>query len=236
MSEQPLLSYELHGRVAVITMNDGKANALSHAMLDALSDARRRAADEARALVLAGREGRFCAGFDLRVMTSGAEAVRELVRHGGEVILDLYEHPQPVVLATTGHALAGGAFILATGDVRVGARGAFKIGLNEVRSGMPVPMLGVELARARLTPRAFHESVLFSKIYDPQGAADVGWLDQLVDPDEVVETALGVATGLAKLPRASFAQTKARMRRDLAQRCRAALVEDLATITGLQAP
>jgi len=236
MNDHPLVSYELRGRVAVLTMNDGKANALSHAMLDALAAALRRAGEEARALVLAGREGRFCAGFDLKVMTSGAQAVRELVGHGGEVILDLYEHPQPVVLAATGHALAGGAFLLAAGDVRVGARGAFKIGLNEVRSGMPVPMLGVELARARLTPRAFHESVLFSKIYDPEGAAAAGWLDQVVAPEEVLETAVGLAAQLAKLPRAAFAQTKARMRRDLASRCRAALTEDLATITGLTAP
>ena len=61
----------------------------------------------------------------------------------------LYTLPMPLVVACTGHALAGGALLVLTGDVRVAARGAFRIGLNEVQLGLPLPILAVELARYR---------------------------------------------------------------------------------------
>src|SRR5262249_53558485 len=129
-----------------------KANALSKQMIEALGEALGRAHHEASAIVLAGRPERFCAGFDLRVMMRGPDAAVELLRGGSELLLRLYECSLPLVIACTGHALAGGALVVLTGDYRVGAAGAFKIGLNEVSIGLPVPVLAMELARDRLLP------------------------------------------------------------------------------------
>ncbi|MEQ9322907.1 MAG: enoyl-CoA hydratase-related protein, partial [Polyangiaceae bacterium] len=78
-----LLSYTQDDGVAVITMDDGKANALSHEMLDALDDALGRAEKEAKAVVIAGREGKFCAGFDLKTMMAGPESDAGLLTKGG---------------------------------------------------------------------------------------------------------------------------------------------------------
>src|SRR5262245_39765802 len=139
-------------------MDDGKANALSVAMIDALIGALDRAEKEAKALVLAGRPERFCAGFDLKVMMAGFDQAAALLKHGSELLMRLYAAKVPLVIACTGHALAGGALVVLTGDWRIGAQGAFKIGLNEVSIGMPVPVLAMELARDRLitheVPRA----------------------------------------------------------------------------------
>src|SRR5262249_1683867 len=140
----PLVSYTLEGSTAVIQMDDGKANALSDAMIDALIAALARAEKEASAIVLAGRSERFCAGFDIRVMLSGRDAAVALLRHGAELLLGFYGTPLPVVVACSGHALAGGALLLLTGDQRLGVAGAFKIGLNEVQIGIPVPHLAME--------------------------------------------------------------------------------------------
>ena len=120
-----MLTYNLEGTTAVVTMDDGKANALSVPMLDALAAALARAESEASAMVLAGRPDRFCAGFDLRVMMSGPDAAREILTRGSELFMKLYGTPIPLVIARApGTRCAGGALMVLTGDHRIGARRA----------------------------------------------------------------------------------------------------------------
>ena len=173
MTPEPV-RYSLDGNIATVTMDDGKANALSDSMIDALLAALERAEREAGALVLTGRKDRFCAGFDLRVMMAGAASATTLLKRGATLLLKLYGSPLPVVMACTGHAVAGGALVLLTGDVRVGGRGAFKLGLNEVSIGMPVPVLAMELARDRLDPKELGPATLESRIYAPDDALKAG--------------------------------------------------------------
>ena len=113
-----LATYRLEGSVAVLQMDDGKANAISHAMADQLNAGVSRASDDgARALVIVGRPGRFCAGFDLPTMQASPESARELLRVGAELAVRLYTFEAPVLLAVTGHALAMGAILLMATDV-----------------------------------------------------------------------------------------------------------------------
>ncbi len=207
-----LASYTLDNKVAVIQMDDGKANALSRPMIDALLAALGRAEQEASAVVLAGRPEKFCAGFDLRVMMSGPDAAKDLLRAGSDLLMKLYGATVPLVIACTGHALAGGALVVLTGDYRIGAQGAFKIGLNEVSLGMPVPVLAMELARDRLSKRALVQATLLGQIYDAEGAVRVGYLDEVVAPDEVLERAKAEAARLGALSRPAFRATKTRLR------------------------
>src|ERR1700761_8341907 len=99
----PLVSYTLEENTALITMDDGKANALSDAMIGELTAALTRAEGEAKAVVLAGRPERFCGGFDLKVMMSSPEAARTLLRTGAALLMRLYGSPLPIVAACTGH-------------------------------------------------------------------------------------------------------------------------------------
>lgn len=224
------VQYELSDDVAVITFDDGKANALGHAAIDAINAALDRAEREAKAVVLAGRPGRFSAGFDLSVMQGGIDDVRALVRAGADLCLRLYAFPRPVVLACTGHALAAGAIILMSGDLRVGAAGEFKIGLNEVAIGMPVPHFAIELARDRLSRRHLTASTLLATIHDPQHALDAGYLDVVVAPDAVVDDARHRAAAFATtLSVPAFEQSRRTLRGPVADAIRARLDDDLAT-------
>ena len=144
----------------------------------------------------------------------------------------LYELPVPLVVACTGHALAAGALLLATGDVRLGARGAFKLGLNEVANGMPVPIFAHELARARLDPRELEAAVLQARIYDPESAARAGWLDAVLEPEDLLDKALGESARLGALPRAAYAASKRSVRRRLVDHVRSTLDANLAELTG----
>ncbi|MCB9719123.1 MAG: crotonase/enoyl-CoA hydratase family protein [Myxococcales bacterium] len=207
-----LVRYELDGKVATLTLDDGKANALSPEMVAAIGAALDRAQEEAGAVVLTGRPGRFCAGFDLRVLTAGADKARPLVEAGAALFMRLYGFPRPVIAACTGHALAGGALLLLCSDWRAGVRGPFKIGLNEVAIGIPLPVLVQRLAGDRLDARRVSEAILLATIYDPDGAAAVGYLDEAVDEGELLPRAQERATALTRLPRRAFAQSKASMR------------------------
>ena len=231
MSED-LITYEEHGKVAVLTMDDGKANSVSAAMIEALDAAFERARTEARAVVLAGRPGKFSAGFDLRVMMSGPAAVRGLVVAGGEMLMRLYEHPQPVVIACTGHALAAGVLLVAIGDTRIGISGDFKIGLPEVKNSMPVPIFAHELARDRLDPRELTAAVLHARVYDPDGACRAGWLDRVVAPEELEEQALAEAKRLARFSPQAYAMTKRSFRQATITHVRDTIRANLDMLTG----
>ncbi|MFV0317814.1 MAG: crotonase/enoyl-CoA hydratase family protein [Microthrixaceae bacterium] len=222
MSEQnhdELISVSERDGVAVVVMDDGKANALSYTMLEALDAALDRA-DGADALVLAGRPGKFCAGFDLSVVQQGPAEASALMSKGAQIALRLHEYNKPRVFAVTGHALAMGAVLLACADVRVGTPGEFKIGFNEVAIGLPLPEFAIELHRGRIDPRRFHSAVALAEVHDPAGAVEVGFLDRLADGD-VIEDAVATAVELAgRLDANALSITRHLLDRDLTTRLR----------------
>ena len=223
--------YELQESVAVLQMDDGKANALSHGLIDELMAALDRAEKEASAVLLSGRPGRLCAGFDLKTMMAGVEQARELVTHGAEMYLRIYEFPAPVVVACTGHAMAGGAVLLLTADTRIGVDGPFKIGLNEISIGMPLPHFVQELAQDRLASTHRVAATIQATVYDPATAITVGYLDRVVAPDDLAAEATAAVVTLAKLPTEPYGLTKRRMREPITARVRAILAEDMARLT-----
>src|SRR5436309_9914355 len=128
------VSYEVRDRIAHVAIANGKANALSPAVIAQLDAALTRAEDggeEVGALLITGAPGILSGGFDLAVMRSGPAEAGKLVTDGGALITRLFGSEVPVVIACTGHAVAAGALLLLGADVRVGAQGAFRIGLIE---------------------------------------------------------------------------------------------------------
>jgi enoyl-CoA hydratase len=229
----PLVDYALEGKTAVLRMDDGKANALSAPMIDELLTALARAEQEsATAVVLAGRPERFSAGFDLRTMMSGPESARALLTKGVDLLMKLYGLPRPLVIACTGHALAGGALMVLTGDVRLGVQGAFKIGLNEVSIGLPVPVLAMELARDRLSPAELTRATLGAHIYAPEEAVRAGYLDEVVPATEVLERAKAEAARLGALSSSAFQGTKQRLRGKTIAHILGTLKDDMRAIEG----
>jgi enoyl-CoA hydratase len=231
MRAMPLVDYKTDRDVAVLTMDDGKANALSDAMIADLEAALARAEKEAKAIVLTGRPDRFCAGFDLKTMMSGPEAAGALLRRGAALYMTLYGSPLPLVIACTGHSLAGGALVLLTADMRVGAAGAYRIGLNEVSISLPTPVLAVELARARLATTELTRATLHAKIYDPESAVVAGFLDEVAPAGDILARAMEHAITLGAYSRQAFASSKSRLRRATIAYINSTLDEDMRAIT-----
>ena len=231
MPDNPV-HYELNDDIAILRLDDGKANAVNHALIDGVNSALDNAADEAKAVILIGRPGRFSAGFDLSVLQAGPEARHKLVTAGARMLLKIFTHPQPVVAASTGHSIAAGGFMLLACDTRVGTEGDFKIGLNEVAIGMTLPEFGLMFARERLSKRHFTNSIIQARLYSPTDAVDVGFLDRVCSAETLMDEALGEARQLAELDLPSYGRTKQRARGELAEGILNNLDTDISRLMG----
>jgi len=223
-----LVSYQLHDSIAVVTLDDGKVNVLSRQMLRDIDGALDRAVADGATVVLTGRPGVFSAGFDLRVLRAGGEEALALLRAGFELAARVLSFPEPVVIACTGHAIAMGAFLLLSGDYRVGAAGPYKITANEVAIGLTMPRPAVEICRQRLVPAHFNRAVVNAEVYPPEAAAVAGFLDRVVGEAQLADAARDVAQQLRALDRHAHAATKLRARGKTLAAVRAAIDLDFA--------
>ena len=207
-----IVSYQEKEKIVTITIDDGKANAVSPQFVEEVNAALDHAESDKAVVIMTGRQGKFSAGFDLSIVTQGGEATTNLVRSGGQLVLRMLGFPTPIIIACNGHSLALGALLLLSTDFRIGVEGNFKIGLNEVAIGMPLPYFGVEIARERLASTHFGRSVANAEIYTPQGAVEAGFLDTIVPEEKLMETAMKSAQKLAKLDMTAYYTTKLRVR------------------------
>jgi enoyl-CoA hydratase len=215
---------EFHGAVALIRMDDGKANVINPDMIAALNAALDEAEAKGKAIVLSGREGRFSGGFDLQALTgSGPEAASNLLDLGAQLLVRLYANPLPVVAACTGHAIAMGVFILHACDTRIGASGAYKIGANETINGMVLPKFALELSADRLNPLHMTKAVVQAFIYGPEEAVQAGYLDRLAPLDQVESQAIAIAGLLAQLPGHAYHGNKMAVRGATIDRIKASI-------------
>jgi len=229
------VTYELDGRIATITMDDGKVNAFSIPMLQAIHAAFDRAEQDGAVVVLTGREGYFSAGFDLKVFAGGdVDRVVEMLRLGATLTERILSFKTPVLAACNGHAVAAGSFVLLAADLRIGTEGPFRIGLNEVKIGLTMPWFAIELARQRLQPAAFSRAVVNAHMHGPVEAVAAGFLDRVVDTSELRATSLAEAAELAGLNAAAHTATKLRAREGSLAAIRSAIETEL-TVEGLGA-
>jgi enoyl-CoA hydratase len=199
---------ETRDGICILRLDHGKPNSISKAVSEELIAALDKAEESAGAVVLLGKPGMFSAGFDLPTMAEGPAAAAAMVHAGGRLLMSIYNHPKPIVVGCTGHAIAMGVFMVMAGDYRIGAKGSFKLGANETAIGMTLPTFGIELARTCLSKRHYDRAIVQSTIYDPQGAVDAGFLDCVVEPDRVEAEALEVAARLAQLKQPAFRNNK----------------------------
>jgi enoyl-CoA hydratase len=218
-----LIEFDITDGVAVLRLDDGKANALSHALVSEINDAMETASNDAKAVVIIGRNGMFSGGFDLLELQKGPDATLALVNRGAEMLNRVFTHPQPVVAGCTGHAIAAGAFLLLACDTRIGGHGKYRIGLNETAIGMALPVFGLELAKARLSRRHLTAAVIQATIYDPEGAVDAGFLDRTTPVEGLLQAAVDEAARLADFPADAYAANKLGIRRETANAIRASL-------------
>jgi enoyl-CoA hydratase len=206
--------------VALLRMQHGPANALDVDFCDALSArfAELRG-DAAEAIVLTGDGSIFSAGVDLkRVSAGGADYVRALLPALHRLYEEIYFHPKPVIAAINGHAVAGGAILACCADRRIIGHEAGRIGVTELLVGVPFPALAFEILRASVPAEYLAEFAYSGATYMTDDALECGWVDEIAEPEELLEDAVAVAKELAAIAPAAFAETKSQIRAPVAER------------------
>jgi enoyl-CoA hydratase len=215
--------------IARITIDDGKVNAMSTAMLGEIA-ARLDAAERASAVtVVRGRAGIFSAGVDLGTFKRGLDATVEMLQAGADLIQRFLAFPYPLLTVCTGHAYPMGAFLMLSADVRFGVTGPWRIGMNEVAIGLTVPRFAVEVARHRLTPPAFAQ-IATAQMFAPEDALRHGYLDRVVPADQLDDAVEAEVERLRTLDMPSFAGTKVRLNAPVLHAVRSAVDEEMRTV------
>jgi enoyl-CoA hydratase len=206
------VSYQQQGNVATITLDDGKVNVLSHAMLDALERAFDRAQESRSIVVLRGREGKFSAGFDLSEMSKGPQNALKLTTKGSEMAHRILCFPTPVIGVSTGHCIAMGAFLMLACDYRISINGSFRTGLNETSIGMTMHHFGIELACYRLSASYFNRCVINAELFNPENAMRAGFYDAVATPETIDAEIAKTVDSFSKLNMGAFNGTKTKSR------------------------
>ena len=208
-----MIEVERHDRVTVLRLAHGKVNALDTELLLALRAELEPLAGGSDAVVLTGAGSAFSAGIDLfRVLDGGEAYVTSLLPALIGAIGDLFRFPRPLVAAINGHAIAGGCIIAETADVRLMAAGTGRLGLPELLVGVAFPAVGIEVVRHATGGRGLGDFVLRGGTVLPDEALARGLVDEVVDPDRLLEEAVGRAAVMAAIPGAAFAHAKAQLR------------------------
>jgi len=205
-----VLHIQFHEAVAEIRMDRPPANALNRELVERLLAALETARmDGAHAIVLTGRPGMFSGGLDVPELL--ALDRRHIEAFWGlffGLTRQLAASPVPVIAAVSGHAPAGGAVLALNCDWRIGVPGKYRIGLNEVQVGLPVPGTVLVALQEAVGPRLARRMATRGEMLSMEEAAAVGLLDELVAPDQLLATALARANDLLRLPPVAMNTTR----------------------------
>lgn len=221
-----LVSLEIQDSIATITINNGKVNAISPQVVAEINSALDQAEQQKAVVILTGKTGILSGGYDLNTMKISSDSAVALVTSGSTLARRMLAFPTPIIAACNGHAIAKGAFLLLSCDHRIGSEGAFKIGLNEVAIGMTMHYAGVELARNRIPRNYLTRSVINAELFDPETAVLAGFLDQVVEEQQLMATAQKLAKQMLALDMTAHHATKLKERKEILAALDAAIEVD----------
>ncbi|MGI8774099.1 MAG: enoyl-CoA hydratase/isomerase family protein [Actinomycetota bacterium] len=218
-----MVEWELRDGIAVLEVVNPPVNALDGNVLGsfaaALDEIDR---SDAIALIVSGRGEAFSAGADLfRILAESPEYLARSQVKLSESFGRLFMFPRPVVAAVNGHAIAGGCVISCAADhvVAVDTEDV-RIGLAELKVGVPFPAWALEIARYRVAPQFLEEALYFGRLYGPAEAMRRGFINEVVTPGALMDRAFEVARRLAGIPKETFRLTKEAVRWPVAERAR----------------
>ena len=210
-----LIKVEVDNNVHVITLNNGKVNAISPQVIAEFNMALDQAEQENAVVILTGQAGIFSGGYDLKTMKESSALAIALVTAGSKLARRMLSFPTPIIGACSGHAIAKGAFLMLSCDYRIGCKGDFKIGLNEVAIGMTMHDAGIEIARNRIPRNYLTRSVINAELFSPETAILAGFLDHIVEPQLLLETAKAAAKQMLSLNMRAHKGTKLKERKSI---------------------
>lgn len=215
-----MLEIETRDAITTLRLAHGKVNAIDQELLDAMQkQLQALEKSDCRGIVLTGSGKSFSAGVDVfRVFGSGQNGIARFLDSLHNLLVKLLTFPVPVVAAINGHAIAGGCIVACACDYRLMARGDGKIGVTELLLGIPFPTSAFEVLRATVASHYLHQAVYSGETFPPEAALARGFVDELVEPEALQQTAFERARRFAAIAPAAFVHSKRQLRHPALQR------------------
>ena len=195
--------------ISIITLDDGKANVFSSRMSQQVNECLDQVETEKGCLIITGKEGMFSAGLDLKTIQGGdMEEILEMSANAFKLLARIFSFPRPVIAACSGHGIALGTFLLCCCDYRIGVKGDFMLGANEMRTNMVIPLPILELIKFRVAQSHKYRAVLGAEMYTLENAIDAGLMDEVVESDNLMKVALEKAKDLSTMGHPAYSMTK----------------------------
>jgi enoyl-CoA hydratase/carnithine racemase len=198
--------------VAVVTSSRGTTNAINRQSVDELTGILRQIRDDPDtrgAVLTSSNEKFFSIGFDIpQLFELSREEFGSFFRAYNRLCIDLYVLPKPIVVAITGHAIAGGCILALCCDYRFIAEGRKLMGMNEIKLGVPVPYPIDCIFRQLVGLRIAREVSDSGDFYPPEKLIEMGMVDRILPADQVLPKSIEKARLLGSYPREAFALIK----------------------------
>tara|TARA_X000000368_G_scaffold418455_1_gene418196 strand:+ start:29228 stop:29920 length:693 start_codon:yes stop_codon:yes gene_type:complete len=208
MSEK-IATLKKDGNISIITLDDGKANVFSANMSTQVNNCLDEVSTDEGALIILGRQGIFSGGLDLKTIQSGdMELIKDMSEKAFLLLARLFSFPRPVIAACSGHGIALGTFLLCCCDYRIGVKGEYKIGANEMLTNMVIPTPILELIKFRISQPYKYRSILGAEMFSMEGAQEAGIIDEVVEESSLEDSSLEQAKYLATMGHPSYSMTK----------------------------
>jgi enoyl-CoA hydratase len=226
------ISYHIENNRADITMDDGKANAMDFNYFEELNSALAEIESSgSKVVIIKGRQGFFSGGLDLKLIsTLPPKDIDTLAETFARTMLRVFLYPIPTLAVCTGHAIAGGAMLAFACDRRYVINGNYRIQMNELAIGIPLPSWMLLIGKAAIPSGLQTEALLHAKAYTPREAHDSGIFHGLIENGEDVDASLNNAVNaLMGLQGNAYSITKKRLREKAVKEVLAILKDELSS-------
>jgi 3,2-trans-enoyl-CoA isomerase len=218
------INVTIKDRLAIITLNRPKSNALNKEMITELDDMLHNIAVDATigGVVITGKDHFFSAGLDLIELYGYDEMeARSFWELFIKFTINLTSFKKPMVAAINGHSPAGGCVIALACDARVMSEGKYVIGLNEIPVGIIVPYSIFKLYAFWIGTAQANRSLLEGKLFNPEEALQIGLIDELVKPESIMTAAERRVRKYMAFTGANWHQSKLNIRQEIIEATKA---------------
>jgi len=205
-------------RLAIVTLDKGKSNALNREMITELNDLFLNISTDPNigGVILTGKDQFFSAGLDLFELYHYSESEAESFWHLFlDFVATITAFRKPMVAAINGHSPAGGCVIALACDYRIMAEGKFIVGLNEVPVGIIVPNSIFKLYSFWLGQASANRNLLEGKLFSPDEALQAGLVDELVNGASILTAAERKIRKYMAMEANTWSASKLNIRKDL---------------------
>jgi enoyl-CoA hydratase/carnithine racemase len=196
--------------IAILRMANGVTNPISLDLVNEMSESLTKITAKARGMILSGGDKFFCIGLDLpNLLKLDRSAMSVFLKRFNDLTFSLFTLPIPTICALSGHTVAGGCVFALTGDYRIASTVNKKIGLNEIKLGVPVPYIADMMLRQTVSGRIANQMLYSGEFMPFSHAKDIGLIDEIFVTEDIENLAVEKISTIANHPHQAFSAIKA---------------------------